>query len=69
MCSPLFLVRYAGKTGEILLHILLRTKEKFAEFQVDGTDFKIYEPAPFNPKWWSHKLNCAGLRYEDASNH
>lgn len=39
---------------------------KICRVSVDGTDFKIYEPAPFNPKWWSHKLNCAGLRYEVA---
>jgi hypothetical protein len=31
---------------------------------VDGTDFDIYEPSPFSPEWFSHKLNGAGLRYE-----
>lgn len=31
---------------------------------LDGTDFLIQEPTPFSPKWWSHKLNHAGLRYE-----
>ncbi|KAH9121519.1 hypothetical protein AeMF1_006809 [Aphanomyces euteiches] len=31
---------------------------------LDGTDFAINEPAPFDRKWWSHKLNRAGLRYE-----
>ena len=31
---------------------------------VDGTDFSVYEPSPFNTKWFSHKFNGAGLRYE-----
>ena len=31
---------------------------------VDGTDFKINEPSPFNPDYYSHKINHAGLRYE-----
>lgn len=24
------------------------------------------EPSPFNPKWWSHKFNGLGSRYEVA---
>ena len=31
---------------------------------VDGTDFKINEPTPFSRKWYSWKINHAGLRYE-----
>lgn len=31
---------------------------------VDGTDFRIREPQPFDPKWYSHKYHKAGLRYE-----
>jgi len=31
---------------------------------LDGTDFAIYEPTPFNPKWYSHKFKGPGLRYE-----
>ena len=31
---------------------------------LDGTDFKILEPTEFDPKWWSHKFNGPGLRYE-----
>jgi len=31
---------------------------------VDGTDFKVHEPHPFDPAYYSHKLNHAGLRYE-----
>jgi hypothetical protein len=34
------------------------------KISVDGTDFKIYEPTPFSSKWWSHKFNGPGLRYE-----
>ena len=31
---------------------------------VDGTDFQIREPSPFNPAWFSHKFNGPGVRYE-----
>ena len=31
---------------------------------LDGTDVSINEPSPFNNKWYSHKLNGPGLRYE-----
>jgi len=31
---------------------------------IDGTDMEIYEPEPFDPKWWSHKFNGPGVRYE-----
>lgn len=31
---------------------------------VDGTDCSIFEPYPFDKKWYSHKINKAGLRYE-----
>lgn len=33
---------------------------------VDGTDFHIHEPKPFNKRWWSHKFNGPGIRYEIA---
>jgi hypothetical protein len=33
---------------------------------VDGTDYAIREPSPFNKKWYSHKMNGPGLRYEIA---
>lgn len=33
---------------------------------VDGTDFRILEPEPFDRKWFSHKFKTAGLRYEVA---
>ena len=29
-----------------------------------GTDFEIYEPSPFDRKWFSHKFHGPGLRYE-----
>jgi hypothetical protein len=31
---------------------------------LDGVDFRILEPKPFSPKWYSHKFRSAGLRYE-----
>ncbi len=33
---------------------------------VDGTDFRINEPNPFNPSYCSHKFKHAALRYEVA---
>lgn len=33
---------------------------------VDGTDFRIYEPKPFNKRWYCSKFNGPGLRYELA---
>jgi hypothetical protein len=35
-----------------------------ARVTVDGTDFRIFEPIPFHVKWFSHKFNGPGLRYE-----
>lgn len=31
---------------------------------LDGTDFRIREPIPFNKKWFSHKFKGPGIRYE-----
>ena len=31
---------------------------------VDGTDFRILEPTPFNRKWFSSKFRGPGVRYE-----
>ena len=31
---------------------------------VDGTDFAVYEPFPFDPGFFSHKLRRAAVRYE-----
>ena len=31
---------------------------------LDGTDFSVYDPKPFDPKWFSFKINRAGIRYE-----
>ena len=31
---------------------------------IDGTDCQIQEPTPFSPKWFSHKFNGPGIRYE-----
>ena len=33
---------------------------------VDGTDFRIFEPSPFSPGWYSHKYKGPGVRYEVA---
>ena len=31
---------------------------------VDGTDCAVQEPSVFDPMWFSHKINGAGVRYE-----
>ena len=31
---------------------------------IDDTDVHINEPCPFDSRWFSHKLNAPGLRYE-----
>jgi hypothetical protein len=31
---------------------------------LDGTDFRIQEPQPFDPTWYSHKFHSSGLCYE-----
>ena len=33
---------------------------------VDGTDCPIYEPTPWSSKWYSHKFEGPGVRYEIA---
>ena len=33
---------------------------------IDGTDCPIQEPSCFDPGWYCHKFNGAGLRYEVA---
>jgi hypothetical protein len=35
-----------------------------AKISIDGTDCPIQEQSPFDGKWWSHKTNGPGLRYE-----
>jgi hypothetical protein len=31
---------------------------------IDGTDCPIYKSQPLNPKYFSHKLNGTGVKYE-----
>lgn len=31
---------------------------------MDGTDVRIFEPSPFDSRWYSHKFRGPGLRYE-----
>ena len=31
---------------------------------IDGTDFRILDPKPFDSKWFSHKFKAAGMQYE-----
>lgn len=33
---------------------------------IDGVDFKIREPRPFDESYFSHKIKSSGLRYEVA---
>lgn len=42
------------------------TNNLYCMCTVDGTDFRIQEPSPFSPCWYSHKYKGPGLRYEVA---
>lgn len=35
---------------------------------LDGVDFKILEPIPFDKRWYSHKFRGPGIRYEIGLN-
>lgn len=56
----------------ILVHLQLEWRNRFQRaprnadtfVSIDGTDFRIMEPSPFSPKWYSHKFHGPGLRYE-----
>ena len=43
---------------------MIRDNGSICKITVDGTDFRICEPTPFDPKWYSHKFKGPGLRYE-----
>ena len=32
--------------------------------RLDGTDFSIQEPSPFDPMWYSHKFKGLGVQYK-----
>jgi hypothetical protein len=59
-------------TPTIGLHIIWSSRlvqagsNSYSAMIVDGIDFKINEPYPFNPMWFSHKFKSAGVRYEVA---
>jgi hypothetical protein len=38
--------------------------ENFAAVTVDCTDMPEWETYPFDPDWWSYKLNGPGMHYE-----
>lgn len=38
--------------------------ESTCKVTIDGTDFQINEPQPFNPKWYSHKFHGPCVHYE-----
>ena len=43
---------------------LIENMDHRAKVSIDGTDCLIFEPTPFDTKWFSHKHNGPGLRYE-----
>ena len=46
---------------------MLADPYQVCKITVDGTDFWIYEPSPFDTKkWYSHKINGPAVRYEVA---
>jgi hypothetical protein len=38
--------------------------KQVCKITVDGTNFWIYEPMPFDRKWYSHKINGPAVRYK-----
>jgi hypothetical protein len=45
---------------------MLADPHQVCKITVDGTDFWIHEPIPFDAKWYSHKINGPAVRYEVA---
>lgn len=66
-CRLLFLLYFTCSTTKIVWEDRYE-KDNGSKclVSVDGTDFQIREPSPFNRKWFSHKMNGPGLRYEVA---
>lgn len=42
----------------------MKDNGSICKISVDGTDFRIYEPKPFDSMWYSHKFRGPGVRYE-----
>lgn len=75
LLSGLKMVKLIGKTIQYLFcqssyQIIWANRKNGAAIgqtafvSLDGADFKIEEPTPFSPKWFSHKFKGPGLRYE-----
>ena len=45
-----------------------RIHNQRAFLTIDGVHFKLYNPDPFNKKWFSHKFHSAGIIYEIGLN-
>lgn len=45
-------------------HVVRGSSLQRSFVSVDGTDLKIKEPSPFTTKWYPHKHNGPGVRYE-----
>ena len=43
---------------------LVNDNGSLCTISVDGTDCRIQEPSPFNPKWYSYEFKGPGVRYE-----
>ena len=44
----------------------MRDNGSQCKITVDGTDFRIMEPSPFDPTWLSEKFNGPGVKYKVA---
>jgi hypothetical protein len=42
----------------------MQDNDSICKITLDGTDCKIQEPFPFDPRWYSHKFKGPGQRYE-----
>ena len=69
--NRVFLFYIAKKPLQVFIHWQINFENRFKNdigceclVTVDGTDFAIDEPEPFDPKWNSHKFKRAALKYE-----
>lgn len=69
ICTFSFVLFFSAFKSHFVIQIKwenrnIRANSDICRVSIDGTDFRIYEPTPFSPRWFSHKFKGPGLRYE-----
>lgn len=67
-CTFCFIVFFSAFKSHFVIKIQwenrnIRANGDICHVSIDGTDFRIYEPTPFSPRWFSHKFKGPGLQY------